>query len=243
MTEMSKKINEGKKLTVTTSCGMFDRYVISTHFVQIGENYIDLMEKYVKPEYEDGDMITISSKVISLCQKRVIYKSSVKLSCTAKFLSRFATHSSAGIGMDSPYKLQVALDYCGYPKILFAAFCSGVTKLFHKHGVFYKIAGPEVKGLDGFYDKAFPEYGEFGIRLPENSTAVCNEIYEKTGILAAVIDVNDHEGDILGMADAYPITKDQLMEIIKDNPAGQSNQQTPITLIIPHKQEAASFSA
>lgn len=235
---MSRMINEGKKCAVITSAGRFDRYVIPTHFVQIGEDYIDLIQKYVKPEYEEGAVITVCSKVISLCQKRVIYKSDVKLSHTARFLSRFATRSSAGIGMDSPYKLQFAIDYCGYPKILLAAFLSGVTKLFHKHGVFYQIAGQEVKGLDGFYDKAFREYGEYGIRLPENSTRVCNEIYEKTGIPCAIIDVNDREGDILGMAEAYPLTKDQLMEVVKDNPAGQSNQCTPFILILPRPKTA-----
>ena len=48
-----------------------------------------------------------------------------------------------------------------------------------KRGVFYKIVGPEISGLDGFYGDVFEDYADFGIRLPENPTGVCNEIYEK----------------------------------------------------------------
>lgn len=58
----------------------FNRYAIKTHFVQIGENYIDIIEKYIKPIYKAGDFISISEKIISLCQKRVIYKKDMKVS-------------------------------------------------------------------------------------------------------------------------------------------------------------------
>lgn len=226
-------VNEGKKLQVTTSTGTYERYAIGTHFVSIGESYLELLEKYVAPVYQEGDMISISEKIISLCQRRVIYKSDMHLSFLAKFLCRFASHSSAGIGVDSVWKMQFAIDHCGAPKILLAAFCGAVGKLFGKRGVFYDIAGPEVKGLDGFYDSAYPVYGNFGIRLPENPRGVCNEIYEKTGIRATIVDVNDYTCDILGISDAILLDAAQMTEILRDNPSGQSTQQTPIVLIRP----------
>ena len=46
----------------------------------------------------------------------------------------------------------------GLPKVLFASVASGITKLFGKQGVFYKIVGQEVSGLDGFYDHVWEEY-------------------------------------------------------------------------------------
>ena len=224
-------VNEGKQCRVTTAAGTFERYAIKSHFVKIGEDYVDLMQKYIAPVYQPGDVVSISEKVISLCQKRVVPKSQMKLSWLAKFLSRFASSSDAGIGVDSVWKMQFAIDHCGSLKILFAAVCSAVGKLFGKKGVFYDIAGEEVRGLDGFYDKSFAEYGNYGIRLPEDPDGVCNEIYQKTGILATVVDVNDYTCDILGVSDASILRKEDLAQILKDNPSGQSTQLTPFVLI------------
>ena len=66
------KANDGKELETEVEGNKYCRYAIQTHYVQIGENYIDIMEKYVKPVYKEGDFISISEKIISLCQKRVI---------------------------------------------------------------------------------------------------------------------------------------------------------------------------
>lgn len=231
-------VNEGKQCRKVTDAGTFERYAIKTHFVQLGESYIDLIQQYVAPVYQPGDIVSISEKVISLCQKRIVYKSDMKISRLAKFLSRFASSSDAGIGVDCVWKMQFAIDHCGPLKILFAAFCGALGKLVGRKGLFYDIAGEEVRGLDGFYDKSFSEYGNYGIRLPEDPTGVCNEICGKTGILAAVVDVNDYTCDILGVSDASPLKQRELTQILKDNPSGQSTQLTPLVLIRPVKEDA-----
>ena len=146
------KANENKKLDIEVEGKIYLRYAIHTHYVQVGEDYIELVKKYVEPYYEEGDILSISEKIISLCQKRLVYKKDMKLSKLAKFLSKFAMSSDAGIGVDSPYKMQFAIDLCGPIKVLFAAICAGIGKLFHKKGIFYDIVGMEVTGLDGFYD-------------------------------------------------------------------------------------------
>lgn len=228
---MELKANENKKLEIRIGEEQYNRYAISTHYVQIGEDYIELIQKYVLPHYKEGDLLCISEKIISLCQKRVIYKKDMKVSRLAKFLSKFAMRSDAGIGVDSPYKMQFAIDLCGPIKVIFAAICAGFGKLCHKKGIFYNIVGMEVTGLDGFYDKVFPEYGEFGIRIPENPDGVCNEIYEKLGIKSMIVDANDLERVILGKADVIQEDTTFLEKLIEDNPAGQSKQLTPFILI------------
>ena len=158
---MELKANDNKNLRIEVEGESFNRYAIKTHYVQIGENYIDIIEKYVKPYYQDGDFISISENIISLCQNRVIYKKDVKVSRLAKFLSKFAMSSDAGIGVDSPYKMQVAINLCGRFKVIYAAILAGIGKIFRKKGIFYKIVGQEISGLDGFYGKVFPEQTEF----------------------------------------------------------------------------------
>ena len=60
---------------------------------------------------------------------------------------------------------------------------------------------------------------------------MCNEIYEKTGVMAMIVDANDLTRDILGKADGVTLSDEQLCELIRDNPAGQDQQLTPFILI------------
>ena len=230
---MEFRANEGKNVNIVVNGRTYARHAIQTHFVQVGESYVDLVEQYVKPLYQPGDLLSSSEKIIGLCQKRVVYKKDMKLGWLAKFLSKFASHSSAGIGVDSPWKMQFAIDQCGAWKVIWAAVCAGVGKLFGKHGVFYEMVGQEVSGLDGFYDHEFEEYGQFGIRLPENPGKVCDEIEAATGVQAMIVDANDLNIEILGKASSVNLDDETLKGLIRDNPAGQSRELTPFILIRP----------
>lgn len=230
---MEFRANEGKNVNIVVNGRTYARHAIQTHFVQVGESYVDLVEQYVKPLYQPGDLLSSSEKIIGLCQKRVVYKKDMKLGWLAKFLSKFASHSSAGIGVDSPWKMQFAIDQCGAWKVIWAAVCAGVGKLFGKHGVFYDMVGQEVSGLDGFYDHEFEEYGQFGIRLPENPGKVCDEIEAATGVQAMIVDANDLNIEILGKASSVNLDDETLKGLIRDNPAGQSRELTPFILIRP----------
>lgn len=230
---MEFRANEGKNVNIVVNGRTYARHAIQTHFVQVGESYVDLVEQYVKPLYQPGDLLSSSEKIIGLCQKRVVYKKDMKLGWLAKFLSKFASHSSAGIGVDSPWKMQFAIDQCGAWKVIWAAVCAGVGKLFGKHGVFYDMVGQEVSGLDGFYDHEFEEYGQFGIRLPENPGKVCDEIEAATGVQAMIVDANDLNIEILGKASSVSLDDETLKGLIRDNPAGQSRELTPFILIRP----------
>lgn len=228
---MEFKANPGKNVEIEVDSEVYLRHAIETHYVQIGENYVDIIEKYVKDIYQEGDIVSISEKIIGLCQKRVVYKKDMKVSALAKFLSKFAMRSDAGVGVDNPYKMQFAIDLCGRIKVIWAALAGGFCKLFGKRGVFYEIVGPEISGLDGFYGNVFEDYAEFGIRIPDNSTGVCNEIYEKLGIKCMIVDANDFNVEILGKADSIEYSDETLKAVIKDNPAGQAKTLTPLILI------------
>ena len=155
----------------------------------------------------------------------------LKTGRVSKFLSKFAMRTDAGIGVDSPYKMQFAIDINGPWKVLWAAIAGGFCKIFGKHGVFYEIVGKEVSGLDGFYGDVFSDYSEFGIKIPQNPNGVCNEIYEKTGVKSMIVDANDFNQEILGKADAIEESEEELIGMIKDNPCGQAKTLTPMVLI------------
>ena len=139
-----------EKIKISPECE-FDRIAIQTHFINQSESYLENIKKYITPFYEQGDILSISEKVISMCQNNTVDKKDIKLGFWAKFLSKFASSNNHGIAMDEPYKLQLAINLAGLPRILFASFCSVFTKIFGIKGVFYKIAGHGINGIDGFY--------------------------------------------------------------------------------------------
>lgn len=224
--------NEGKRVEINVNGKIYLRHAIKTKFIKPGEDYIEIFRKYVSPIYEKGDIISSSEKIIALCQNRVIKREDIKIGILAKFLSKFASKKNrGGYGVGKAINMQYAIDKVGILKVLLASICSGITKIFGIKGVFYKIVGQEVTGLDGFYDGAWKEYKDIGIEIPKNSTKVCNEIKEKLGISCMVVDSNDFGQEILGKSDDIKQSMQELKQIIKDNPAGQGKQQTPLILI------------
>lgn len=229
--------NKGKNVEIEVNGETYLRHAIKTRFVQVGESYIDIFKEYVSPIYEEGDIVSSSEKIIALCQKRVIRREDIKIGFWAKFLSKFASHPTTGLGVGETIKMQYAIDTVGIWKVLWASIASAVTKLFGIKGVFYKIVGLEVSGLDGFYNKIWEEYGDLGIKVPENPSKVCDEIKEALGISCMIVDANDLGQEILGHSQDITLSEEELKGLIKDNPAGQGKEQTPIILIRKKKEE------
>ena len=223
--------NEGKNVEIKVENEIYLRHAIKTNFVKRGESYIEILKKYVEPIYEKGDIISISEKIISLCQNRIIERKDIKIGKLAKFLSRFAAHPDSGVGVGEAIKMQYAINTVGMWKVLFASIISGITKLFGIKGIFYKIVGLEVSGLDGFYDHIWKEYRDIGIKIPNDPNGVCNEIKNKLGISSMIVDANDFGQVIFGKSDDIEIEDDILRQMIRDNPAGQDRETTPLILI------------
>ena len=224
--------NEGKQVEIAANGGRYLRHAIRTHFVTVGENYLDLIRKYVSPLYQPGDLLSVSEKVIALCQGRVVYRKDIKIGLWAKFLSRFACgKSSAGPGVSLPVKMQYAINKVGLPRILAAAIAGGLGKLVGIKGIFYRIAGREVSGLDGFYGGEWEAYRDVGIEIPHDPTGVCREIKHKLGISCMIVDANDLGQEILGRSSDLTLSDEALRQLIRDNPAGQGKECTPFILI------------
>ena len=203
--------NEGKKVEIEVEGQIYLRHAIKTRFVKQGENYLKLFEEYVCPIYQKGDIIASSEKIIALCQNRVVKREDLKIGFCAKFLSQFACQKNrGGYGVGQAINMQYAINQAGLGKVLLASILSG---------------------LDGFYDGAWPEYRDIGIEIPENPNGVCDEIQTKLGISCMIVDSNDFGQEILGKSSDITLSEKQLKALIKDNPAGQGKQTTPLILI------------
>lgn len=229
--------NEGKVVRISVEGRNFDRHAIQTRFVELGDDYVELVNTYVKPFYKEGDILSCSEKIIALCQRRIVTREDVKPGILARILCKFVHQTAAGPGAGLPEKMQFAINHCGSMKVLWAAFRAAIDKLRGKKGTFYEITGPEITGLDGFYGRDIEAYADIGIRIPENPDGVCDEIFEKTGVKMMVVDANALTQEVLGKAKAIEEPESILVGMIKDNPAGQEKQLTPFILIREAKDE------
>ena len=108
-----------------------------------------------------------------------------------------------------------------------------ITKIFGIKGVFYKIAGHGIDGIDGFYmNSSFDLYHDLALLNPENPSKVCNEVSNAFGMDCMIVDANDFDVNILGKNDKLNAESEIFLKsLIKDNPAGQSDELTPFILI------------
>lgn len=210
----------------------YSRYGLQTHFITQGEDYLTLMKDYVLPLYQDKDILSISEKVIAMCQGETVSKEQIKVGFFAKWLSKFATRTRSGIGMDEPYKLQLVIDLKGLPMVLLASIIGGIGKLFKIRGLFYKILGKDIAGIDGLYvHSAFELYHHLAVLLPSKPAEVCQKIYETYQISTMIVDANDISVEILGCSSDLKEREEELAQLIADNPAGQDDELTPFILI------------
>ena len=225
--------NEGKSVEIDVNGKTYLRHAIKTRFIKPGESYMDVFREYVEPLYKEGDIVAVSEKVIALCQNRIIKREDIKIGFWAKILSRFASRRAAGvgIGVGETIKMQYAIDEVGLFKVLWASAASAVTKMFGVKGVFYRIVGLEVSGLDGFEEVYWKEYNDIGIKIPEAPNRVCDEIKETLGISCMIIDANDIGQEVLGKSSDIELLGEELVRMISDNPAGQAGECTPLVLI------------
>lgn len=229
--ELNLNPNEGKKLDIDTpDYGKWSRYPIKTHVIMAEENINDVMDKYVVGKVQPGDYMFISEKVIAITQGRAFDIDTIKVRPLAKLLCKFVYKSPYGIGLGSPWTMELALRDVGTPRILLAAFCSAVTKPFGKRGVFYKVAGTKARAIDGPCDCTIPPYNHFAKLAPDRPDDVAADLAKKLSCKVVVIDANDIGVEVLGRSDES-IEINFCKQVFKDNPLGQSSQSTPIAIV------------
>jgi F420-0:gamma-glutamyl ligase-like protein len=223
--------NPGKKLIIEVEGTRWARYPIKTHFIEATDRLENIVKKYVLPFAKGSDIVVLGQKIVSILQGRIIYKKDVKVGFWAKFLSKFARKTPSGFSVGNPLKMQLAINLAGLPRILLAGLLGSFLKIFRIYGFFYRISGHQISQIDGFYEEAFPQYAEMGILGPQNCDNLCQRLKGKYGFSFVVADVNDLGGNILGRSRDLKGKEKLILKILKDNPAGQSRELTPILIL------------
>lgn len=229
--------NAGKNLTIDTrDFGTFARYPVKTHIIMKGDVLSEILDKYVCDYLRDRDTVIISEKIVAISQGRAFPVSEIKISRLANFLVKFVYKTDYGIGIGAPATMELCIREVGRVKILFAAACSAVGKLFRQRGWFYKICGMKARAIDGPCDYTLPPYNTYAKMAPDKPNLVAKElslhIKNKLGFSCdvIVIDANDKGVNILGKS-RKDLPNAFGEQVFADNPLDQSDQQTPIAIV------------
>ena len=226
------KPNSGKSEIIEVDGVKYRRLPIVTHLITDKDDIRDVAEKYGKPVLtEPDDVLFISEKCVACTQKRAIPLEDIHPRKLAVKLSDHVTKTPHGIGLGMPETMEMALREVGTPRILFAAAVSVIgKKIFHKKGWFYTVAGYKARSIDGPCHNTIPPYNHYVVLGPLEPDKVAKQIKERIGYDVCIVDINDLEGQILGASDKR-IDKELYARILKDNPLGQDDQQTPMGVI------------
>ena len=213
----------------------WERIPIKTRLILKGDNLLEAIEEGLKKADAvllPDDILFVSEKAVGASQGRyyLLDDGSLKPRRLAVLLSRFVTKTPGGIGLGIPETMECALTECGTPRILFAAFISAFGKLFGRKGDFYRIAGTKARSIDGPTSGTIPPFNRAVSLAPENPGGVSRSIAEHFHCGAAVVDINDLGGNILGI---FPpeLDRDLLVEVLIDNPLGQGTASTPVGIV------------
>lgn len=226
------KPNQGKDEIIEVDGVQYRRLPIATHLITDQDNICDVAEQYGKPVLsEPDDVLFISEKCVACTQKRAIPLEDIQPRKLAVKLSKHVTKTPHGIGLGMPETMEMALREVGTLRILFAAAVSVIgKKIFRKKGWFYKVAGYRARSIDGPCHNTIPPYNHYVVLGPLQPDKVAKEISERIGYDVCIVDINDLEGQILGVS-SKRLSKELYARILKDNPLGQDDQQTPMGVI------------
>jgi asparagine synthase (glutamine-hydrolysing) len=247
--------NPGKQLDlVLPDGGSVRRYPVATSRFTADDDLHATVLRYIEP-YVAGLAaapehravvgspwyLFVSEKVVATTQHRSHYLWDIDVKPAARLLSRHVTRTPAGIGLGSPFTMQLAIDEAGLPRILFASAAAAAGRLVGRHGLFYDLVGSDVRAIDGPTEYSVPPANMSAKLAPADPVqaaaalssavrAAVPEPFRSSFRGTVVIDANDLGRNVLG-TDA-PGSWTRYEEMFADNPLGQGTEQTPLAVVV-----------
>lgn len=221
--------NPGKNLVIEVNGERYVRLPIRTQVITKQDNILEVVKEYAQPHIQPGDRLFISERIVAISQGRAYPISEIKPSRLAKFLVKFVTKSPYGIGLGSPWTMELAIREAGMLRMILGALAAVLTKPFGIRGVFYKVVGKNINAIDGPCDYTLPPYNHYAKLGPRQPDKVARSLKAILGVSVVIIDANDLGVAILGQSD--PEDSNFYRALFKDNPLGQTNEQTPMAIV------------
>jgi len=246
--------NRGKKLTISVNKKKYFRYPIRTDLIKKEDDLIEKINSYslktiddlnkVNPLKEKKFFLVVSEKIVAITQGRSYFIWEIKPSLWANLLSKFVKKTPYGIGLGSPWTMELAIRETGLWRVLLASLAAILTKPLGITGVFYRVAGRAVAAIDGPTEYSVYPSNISAKLPPKDPLTVCRLIdkainrslnseyssLKKNFLGSVIIDANDLGQTVL--ANTTSLNRQTIEKIFQDNPMGQSDEMTPLVLVI-----------
>ena len=201
---------------------------VPTHLLTPLDSPIEIVKHYVKPCALPGDIVTIGETPVAIMQGRLRHPTTVKPGWLAKRLCYYFMPTSS---LATACGMQTLIEVSGPWQVAIAFVIGAIAKVAGKPGMFYQLAGEQARLIDDVTG-TLPPFDQFIVLGPQHSQQLVDQIYQETGLKAAIVDVNDLKAVKILAATAN--TDQQLLtQALIDNPAGNADEQTPVVLIRP----------
>ncbi len=248
--------NEGKELDLVTASGeTVRRYPLRTELFSREDDLdsrvlaqIDRFFEMLDADSEHAAQMAgkrwyyfISEKIVAITQGRSYFIWDINVGRPARVLSKYVTRTPAGIGLGSPFTMQLAIQEAGLPRVLYASAGGAAGKLLGKRGMFYDLVGGDIRAIDGPTEySAYPsnvsaklapkDPDQVAARLSAAIRARVPAAYQETFGGTIVMDANDIGRNVLGSD--VPGDWTRFEEMFADNPLGQGGEQTPMAIVV-----------
>jgi len=230
-------VNPGKKEIVESEAGTYACHAIKTRIITKDDPLVDVVSEYAKPHLKKGDILFLSEKMVSCSQGRAFPTYLIKPGFLARFLSKYVSKSTGGVGLGLPEMMQCAINEVGGFRIFLASCASVVGRVFGQRGWFYRVAGDRVKGIDGPEEYTIPPLNTYIVLTPAEPDRAAEEVAKVLDdVLVLIVDVNDIGAQVIGSSEK--IDRPFMESLLRQNPLGQNDQSTPMGILRPLEDEA-----
>ncbi len=199
---------------------------VKTDLLGSFDNPTETVIKYCKDVTRKNDILTIGETPLAIMQGRYLAPQNLEYNIFSKILCYFFHPTSS---LATACGMQLLIDKIGVTRITFSLIIGLFFKCIGIKGIFYRLTGFESSLIDDISGTVAP-YDKSIVMGPIKTKLFCDNLSKKLEVEVAVVDVNDL-GGVKILASSNDSVNNILKEILKVNPAGNSDEKTPIVLI------------
>jgi len=199
---------------------------VKTDLLGSFDNPIETVLKYCEGVAKKNDILIIGETPLAIMQGRYIAPQNLEYNLFSKILCYFFHPTSS---LATACGMQLLIEKIGVTRITLSLFLGLFFKCIGVKGIFYRLTGFESSLIDDISGTVAP-YDKSIVMGPINTKLFCDKLSKVLEVEVAVVDVNDL-GGVKILASSNNSVNNILKEILKVNPAGNSDEKTPIVLI------------
>jgi hypothetical protein len=203
------------------------RQPVHTRWLEEGDDLVLALREHLGM-LRVGDTVAVSEKVVVLLTGRAIAIDTMRPGRLARVLARCVRPRAGSRGLSVPEKMEYVVRNVGRARLIAAALLGAITRPLGARGMFYRLAGPLARDLDGgrppYEGLLFPPLD------PADAQTICADLEQALGAGVAIVDLNDFGGTIRAVSPSS-LPAPTLATVLADNPMRQRCTGTPIAII------------